>query len=394
MSEKDYSQHKLGERLLRLKVHRGLRGPSTIIVFAVLALISCSAGGEGAPEVAPEPTGTPIAFSAQQQEEKAVTRSTGLESVLTYFKVYGFKNTNSTLSEYQQVFPGYTVNWVDNTAHTSTTNSDGWEYVNQQPLGETEQTIKYWDWSAAAYRFFGIAGVTGTNEVTTAYKNYLTYTAYELTYKADAYNEATIPYYSHLWYSDGSDPVVKPFGQPVQLEFIKPFSKVRFMFIFEDPSQAPTTTLTGKTFCPTNGSTIKMTGKVTVSYPITGPEAQAQEKFSATPESGGLPALTEDYYESVDPVEHKPYLGADGSVLSKIYTVLPATGQGTYTLTVKVNDDPKTAIVPAEFMNWLPGYQYTYIFKVHVDGSVVIDSVQSAFTQWVDNEKDHTIYNW
>ena len=45
-------------------------------------------------------------------------------------------------------------------------------------------------------------------------------------------------------------------------------------------------------------------------------------------------------------------------------------------------------------MNWLPGYQYTYIFKVHVDGSVDIDSVQSAFKEWTDHTADHTVYNW
>jgi hypothetical protein len=74
---------------------------------------------------------------------------------------------------------------------------------------------------------------------------------------------------------------------------------------------------------------------------------------------------------------------------------LPAPdGQGTLTLTVSVNGDPKTTVVPKEYTKWLPGYEYTYIFKVHVDGGVSIDKVQSAFTDWIEHVGSHEIYNW
>ena len=64
-------------------------------------------------------------------------------------------------------------------------------------------------------------------------------------------------------------------------------------------------------------------------------------------------------------------------------------------MTVSVNGDPKTAVVPAQFMTWMPGYEYTYVFKIHIDGSVTIDNVQTAFTQWIEHSKDdYTIYNW
>jgi len=59
-----------------------------------------------------------------------------------------------------------------------------------------------------------------------------------------------------------------------------------------------------------------------------------------------------------------------------------------------VNGEPKTTVVPAEFMEWKPGYQYTYIFKVHVDQGVSISSVQAAFTTWSFYATDHTVYNW
>jgi hypothetical protein len=45
-------------------------------------------------------------------------------------------------------------------------------------------------------------------------------------------------------------------------------------------------------------------------------------------------------------------------------------------------------------MNWKPGYQYTYIFKITEEGGVELDSVSSAFTEWTEQEANHPVYNW
>jgi hypothetical protein len=271
--------------------------------------------------------------------------------------------------------------------------------VNQRSSTGDEQTIKYWDWSAKAYRFFGVTG--RSSGITVDHDDHK---AYEITITADGSTDETIaetPYYSHLWFSTGNTAVYpdKPFGQPVQLEYLKPLSYVRFKFIFENPSDAPVTTLTDKSFRPTDGGIIETTGQITVSYPLTG--TAVKESYTITPGAGGITEFTQDYYEegeiAKDGEEHvvSPYYDALESQLSKVYTVLPATNQGTYTLTVSVNGDPKTTVVPAEFMDWKIGYLYTYIFKVHVDYGVSIDVVQSAFTPWpTDFEVDHTVYNW
>ena len=398
------------------------------MVFTTVCLGSCGSDDaqESGEEVPVPESGKAIVFAASQQEETSVTRAESpLSAHVQFFKVYGFKNmtcdNNTTndpnddvYSDYQQVFPGYVVNWTSNSAGTSTTNSAGWEYVGQQRLGETEQTVKYWDYSAKAYRFFAIAGAKSTNEVKAKRKTYNAgtaneYVAYELTYEADANNEAAdptaVPYYSHLWFSNGNTVQgFQAFGNTVGLQFIKPFSKVRFAFIFEEPDKASETELTEKSFAPTDGNTIKTNGNVTVSYPITG--TLTQETFSVDAETSGLPAFSQDYYESISittfnqgqanekTVVTGPYYGAPETPLGKEYTVLPAKDQGTYTLKVNVNGDPKEAVVPANFMEWKPGYQYTYIFKIHVDGSVSINAVQSAFTEWIDHPTTHTIYNW
>ena len=376
-----------------------------LMTAAALLLCSCSHDDATVEQSVPEPVeqGTPIAFATQQQEEQTVTRAP-LKDKVQVFKVYGFKNNGpvgSPYSTYQEVFPGYLVKWVANTAGTSTTNTNDWEYVNQQDVGQDEQTIKYWDWSASAYRFFGVAGADGTNEVTGAYTN--ENQAYKLTYEADATQpaqEEKVPYYSHLWFSTGNlaDYADKQFGQPVQLVFVKPLSKVCFKFIFEDPNLAEVTELSGQDFRPTNGNTIKNKGDVTVTYPLTG--NATEEVFSTTSEDEGITTMSKDYYKASDISKNDqdkviaPYFGAEEGNYEKVYTVLPAKNQGTYTLTVDVNGDPKTAIVPEEFMDWLPGYSYTYIFKIHVDGSVEISAVQSAFTKWEDHTATHTVYNW
>ena len=61
---------------------------------------------------------------------------------------------------------------------------------------------------------------------------------------------------------------------------------------------------------------------------------------------------------------------------------------------MSVNGEPKSLVVPEEYMDWLPGYEYTYIFKVRESGGVVIDNVQSAFTGWTLHEGTRKVYNW
>ena len=395
-----------------------------LLAWTLTAVVSCSGGGDdiGTPEVpyptpdpTPDPTpkpspddpgvNLPILFSASEQQEETTRADVPLEETFKSFIVYGFKN--KTEDTYQTVFPGYVVRWTANSANTTNTNSDGWEYVNQQAPGDEEQTIKYWDWSSQAYRFFGVAGTSSTNEVREEEVTVGTTKMFKVTYTADAYNEGDTPYYSHLWYSTGelsaySD---RQFGQPVKLEFIKPLAKVRFKFIFENPEDAPRTTLTDKFFRPSDGNTIKMTGDVSVSYPLTG--TSLTETFAATAEAGGRSYLDLDYYTDADigtemrtvgeeqvEVVIAPYLNANVSKTDKVYTVLPVSDQGAYTLTVSVNGEPKTTYVPAEYMVWKPGYLYTYIFKIHVDFGVEISSVQSAFTEWVNHESPHTVHNW
>lgn len=385
-----------GEFLPQKGDHRGLF--RLMGLMGLLTLWGCSGDGGGGMEPVPQPeAGVAISFGGNMQADQSVTRAeteTPLKDQgVTTFTVWGFKNTDdSPYTAYQEVFPGYRVQWFDNSAATTTTNTNGWEYVNRQLPGDIEQTIKYWDWGAYAYRFMAVTG-SGVNGKTVTTGSPAT-TSYELTFDADSDNPTTTPYYSRLWYSEIGNPY--KIGKPVTLVFVKPLSYVRFMFIFEDPTDAASTELTDKSFRPYNGTIIKRKGKITVSYPLTG--TSTTETVTVSAGAGGFDAFTQDYYESVSKtgdVVTSPYYGAIESAVNTIYTVLPTPdGQSNYILEVNVDGEPKSTMVPAEYMTWLPGYQYTYIFKVHVDGGVTIDSVQSAFTPWIVESKDRTVYNW
>ena len=312
------------------------------------------------------------------------TRAAGLETLLPEgsqsFKVWGYKNMGNDGTTLQNVFPGYTVNYKSSSAHTTTSNTDGWEYVNQGP---GEQSIKYWDHNATAYRFFGVAPATAT----------LTVNEDKITMDADATSAekiAATPYYSRLWYSTGRLPEYssRQFGDPVQLEFVKPFSRVRFMYKYVSPRDG--VTLDAQYFKPTeNSEEIFLSGRVTVTYPLTGAETRESTIISeGTPLSEGFTVDCES-----DPVNYpKSY---PDEVPGGWYTVLPNTEQGSYTLTVSVNGENKTAIVPAEFMQWQSGYSYTYIFKINAVGGVEIGWVDYAVTPWNDiSAAESTVHNW
>ena len=343
-----------------------------------MGLMSCSSEEGG--DLGRSESGTVIAFLAKQDEGTNVTRATSLhEEGIETFKVWGYKNMDTEYSEsgLQTVFPGYTVNWQSGSAATTTTNSSGWEYIL---TSKPDQTIKYWDWSATAYRFFGVTGTEGTD-----YEATRTNGDYEISITAT--DEATTSYFSALWFSTGQLPTYsdKQFGKPVQLVFMKPFSKVRFMFTYASPREG--VVMGSKSFKPTDGSGIAQTGTVTISYPLTG--TATQEWLTLASITKSLPAFTEDY----DPEDDtKEYRETDNGW----YTVLPNNSQDSYTLTVNLNGVDKTAVVPASYMQWLPGYSYTYIFKINEEGGVEIDMVQAAFstTPWIELSGDPKVYNW
>ena len=365
-------------------------------IIGSMGLMACSSENteeQGSPT--PPPTEVAISFSGSESQENAVTRAAGTPlsaAGVSQFHVWGYKNMdyNDGSGAYggtQTVFPGYQVDWHDNTAATTTTNSSGWEYI--QP-GLPDQTIKYWDWGAKAYRYFA---VTGTPTHT------LNGTAHEFTFAADASStEAmnTTPYFTRLWFSTGNQVAYpdKQFGKPVTLEFVKPYTRVRYLFKYAYPREG--IKLTEKSFKPTSDvivaddAKVKIArkGTVTVHYPTEGTATKEWYTVAVDDDkSTRLDSFTEDY----DPDDDgKVYLETNKGW----YMVLPRDTQDSYTLSVRVNGIARTAVVPAEYMQWLPGYSYTYIFKITEEGGVEIGWVEYAVVPWIEMEVSKSVYNW
>lgn len=352
-----------------------------IVVLMMTTVMICSCERDvrqDIPEPVPVPeTGTPITFMASQQQETAVTRATTpLQEYQTTFRVWGFKNYSynengngdGSYGDVQTVFQDYTVQYYEGSQLSTTSNSAGWEYI----LADyPDQSIKFWDWSARAYRFFGVTGEAGGTRAGGVFT---------VSLQADTLRVAEPTFYTRLWFSDGN-PTTYPtrqFGKTVQLEFLKPYAKVRFLFIPADETvNLENLVVEDPVFAPANeGQGITLKGTFSVSYPLEGTATRETWTVERSSESGSsMSAFTKD---------------------ERWYTVLPVQGQGAFKLTVTVAGDPdKECIVPAEYMNWLPCYQYTYIFKVNDEGGIDLGEVKSAYTDWkLGAEAERRIFNW
>ena len=365
---------------------------SMALLLTMICFASCSKDDDVVNPEKPETTDNkPISFSGSMLEGQSVTRASGLEDKQTSFTVYGYKNdafdsgTNSYTS-YQTVFPGFIVNWTDNSAYTTTSNTSDWEYVGIT----SDQTIKFWDFGASAYRFFGYAlGKATEDPATSIVPVTVNASSSPVTLSAtvDASTDASIiaaPYFTRLWFSTGNSTVYpnKMFGQPVILEFLKPFARVRVMFTFVEGVQIQHSSLADISFKPADATKqIPQKGTVTATYPLTGTETT--ETISAVP-TDYLAAITQDYWEGTD---------GDPAHLTW-YSVLPAV-QDTYIMSVNVEGEAKTTYVPGEYMDWKAGYEYTYIFKILEGGGIVFDEVQVGIRNWEDAGTEyHPVFNW
>lgn len=133
------------------------------IATALAALASCSDNeflGDNSPNGSNNPNETKaIVFSSGT---KAVTRAafTGETAAKMLNENFVFFGTKTVADTRSTVFDHYIAKWFENTANTTASNSNDWEYVGYEPVsgltslptGAT-QSIKYWDYAATQYDF-------------------------------------------------------------------------------------------------------------------------------------------------------------------------------------------------------------------------------------------------
>lgn len=333
----------------------------------VVTLASCS----GEEDIRQEEVQVPINFASIADETEAVTRAN--TTLGRNFVVYGYKNAGGTE---QTVFDGYQVHYLANSAGTSEDNTHNYYYV-----GIDNQTLKYWDFSASEYHFWGLWQSEGRS--------------LKATFTGEKHNVLTIPNVT-LRVGDPSleDDVLfsrlcerKPVTKDVvSLSFCRPYSKLRIMFYTSEPVETDKDkfTLSQITFGPDPSATSpyinKVYGKgdVVVTYPLTTScPGNAKETIGVKSLESEQDALhfNDIMIEPGKGVSSNTAITApvDGSGKQFYYTLPMGDKNPAFIMSVSIDGDTelKTAVVPATLMQWKPNYVYTYIFKITEAGKKI-----------------------
>lgn len=318
--------------------------------------------------------------------------------------------TNGTIT-----FDNYVVEYAENTAHTTESNSTNWEYVGKGRIkhaidhGITSQTIKYWDYSQAQYDF--IAWSAGSKTaiyegdpsdgevlVSSINPNATATAAVTFTGKAADLSQVYISDLTTVKKADyGTDPVMMKFrslGTKVRIgiyETIPGYSVKNVQFYGAAASDDASAT-TARLFT-TVANNIYTEGTYTVKYDnVDGTSAdnnqahviftpKAATEQATTISMGGLnytiaeegektsgsvflgrTSATASFAGEEDDNYYTAYLpNESGTNLNlRVNFTLEAIDGGGETIEVK----GATAQVPSIYTTWQPGFAYTYIFKI------------------------------
>lgn len=303
-----------------------------------------------------------IAFASETAEQHVMTRAS--ETLGRDFKVYGYKNVSSSD---KLVFNGYNVYYKENSANTTEDNTYDYYYVKDA------QTIKYWDYSAANYRFWGYVERPG------ATYNPATYTL--------SYDECSASYLADYLYSHTKTVVKESFGKVVQMQFICPATKVRVHFYTTEPlSGGSHIDLTDIAFGPIDATPqIVNKGTLKVAYS----PAKANEGITVTPSAASdavLPAL--NYQDlsltsanSTSNTAQVALLKSSGADEAILFPHTSTAAPTPFRLTLKLDGEERTAEVPDNYMRWLPNYSYTYLFKI-TDAGTKFEFIDVIIDPW------------
>ena len=378
-----------------------------IFAAAFVALASCSNDnyvGDNSPTMGGESgNGGAIVFSSGTN---GTTRANQIGAdaanlLNKKFVVSGFKGNGTTMST---VFDNYIVEWKENTAGKTASNTSDWEYVGIDAAAPSaitgKQTVKYWDYSTSQYDFAAYslgtntAITTGTptsgqilvTSISPGSPSRLTYTL-----KGSAVDLAK------CYISDMATVAKANYQKEVQLTFRSLGTKIRVGLYETVPGYSvkdvkfytddATTIATGASatsatlFMPSGTVGFGSAGTYTVTF------ASNVAQVAFTIDGGATLATQKDFgalgYKAKEgnETDGNIYLGRSSNDVSYAgsgyTTVLPNTAAGDvlelrvdYTLVsidgsgeeIKIHG--AKAFVPATYTVWKPNFAYTYIFKI------------------------------
>lgn len=427
-----------------------------MLLIALAALVSCSSDdfvGDQTLRESNENAAISFNLNVPSVTRADATGATAAEHLSNQFIVWGEKNeinagetganvgtaAGTTGREGHLVFKNYLVDWVNNSAYITTSNTKGWEYVGlklndgdaspqttnyinyiHDNSGGGEQTIKYWDYGASSYTFTAVsalpADITAGNVTIT--KTQTGSTVYDKGYTValTAGSHLDNLYFSErqsITQSANTDRTqANKYGGNVTFRFHNVVSKVR-VAMYEtipgytvtinkfsvdndgaDPAFSEMTDVVTDNFAANfKNYTSGIAGTVNVTYVASGTN-QNYPIVSFTPTSGTMAdvlALGAGLKEGITIGETAT--GATYDKAEKAYTrVYPNEGNTqnlklklSYTLTAPVTGETivindKTAEVPSQYLQWKSGYAYTYLFKITDDDlyPITFDAVEIA----------------
>ena len=396
---------------------------SVYFAAALIALASCTSDeftGDKALGEANGKTAISFGFDMQNATRAESTGATAAEKLSNQFVVYAEKNENDAAAaptDGNLVIQNYQVKWTAGSENSTTSNTEGWEYVGfasdfptqVTPVSTETQTIKYWDYSASTYTFTAISALpadltggkmkiakttTGTAPASKYGKGYVVTIS-------DASADLSKLYFAdrvEITASNGTDRHAdNAYGGNVTFKFRNAMSQVRVGMYETIPGYAISAVKfyeSDGTTEQTNSSTDKAFGAIVPNIPATG--------FTGT--------LTVTYADNTTGIENQPIVTAARTggttetnlVLgTNIQTVSTSnllgttstaptwdTAGGTYTsvfpqasnttnMVLKVDYTlynatthetievkGATATVPGQYVAWKPNFKYTYLFKI------------------------------
>lgn len=378
---------------------------------SVLALASCSSDdflGENSGNG--QNASSAINFGGDAGKITRATSNTGNAAQMLdgQFKIYGVKKMSET--QFVTVFKDYSV-W-NATANTTTSNTNGWEYVGAKGatnLGtgnislDKDQTIKFWDYSASEYRFVAgspISAFTYDVPVTNESKEIKTATITGLAGHINA-NESGTPLTTYPVYIADPKIVQKAdYNNTVVFSFKRQQAMVR-VGLYET---IPGYSITEINFYKAGGSKAEAVNNIiltsgTENYFVGGSDVKGTITYDWT---GATPSYTYTYTDETSLIKsqnwyagkfepHNALATVSTATVAELYgkdndmstngyfTVIPTPSATTaapilikcdYTLTsddysgetIKVTG--ATAAIPAAFSKWEANTRYTYLFKI------------------------------
>ena len=390
---------------------------------AMLALVACSDNIADAPPVVTppvvsEPEEVPILFSSSSS---SVTRgdftdADAADLLGSTFVVSGYKG-NTTASVGSMAFDNFVVNYYANSANTTESNTNNWEYVGQPLIkhaidrGVTQQAIKFWDYTKAQYDFIAWSAgkktaiyegtpapgqvfvsaitpntATGASGVAYTFQGRAAdlegcYVADLVTVKKANYGSPVVIRFRHL-------------GAKVRIGIYEtvPGYSVKNVRFYDAPDKVLPADATVPRLFSTTANQIYTSGTYTVYYPTVDNTAStdnnvAHIRFDGTTGNSKIVNFDKLNYtiaEDGEKTDGAVFLGRSSATASmageaegNYYTQYLPNETGTslnlrvdYTLesvdgvgeTIEVKG--ATAQVPSIYTQWKSGYAYTYIFKI------------------------------